>query len=64
MRYVAAYLLAAIGGKASPSAADIDKILSSVGIEVDNEKVNKIINELKGKSLEQLIEEGNISRKI
>ncbi|CAG5077815.1 Similar to RpLP2: 60S acidic ribosomal protein P2 (Drosophila melanogaster) [Cotesia congregata] len=29
MRYVAAYLLAVIGGKASPTQNDIEKILSS-----------------------------------
>ncbi|GFO43236.1 60S acidic ribosomal protein p2 [Plakobranchus ocellatus] len=58
MRYVAAYLLAALGGK-SVSAADIDKILSSVGIESEQEKVNKIISELQGKNLDELIEEGS-----
>ncbi|CAL1529903.1 unnamed protein product [Lymnaea stagnalis] len=58
MRYVAAYLLANLGGKASPSVADIEKILSSVGIEVEAEKINKIINELKGKNIEELIAAG------
>jgi ribosomal protein L12E/L44/L45/RPP1/RPP2 len=28
MRYVAAYLLAALGGKDSPNSADIEKIIS------------------------------------
>lgn len=42
MRYVAAYLLANLGGNASPSAADIEKILSSVGIEADKEKLKKV----------------------
>ncbi|KAF4531225.1 hypothetical protein B566_EDAN019228 [Ephemera danica] len=55
MRYVAAYMLAALGGKENPSAADIEKVLSSVGIEVDSEKLSKVINELKGKNLEELI---------
>lgn len=58
MRYVAAYLLAVLGGKESPAAADIEKILSSVGIEVDSARVTKIINELKGKSIEELIAQG------
>lgn len=61
MRYVAAYLLACLGGKASPTAADIEKILGSVGIEAENDKVTKIINQLKGKSLEELIAEGTVS---
>ncbi|GFS14131.1 60S acidic ribosomal protein P2 [Elysia marginata] len=58
MRYVAAYLLAALGGK-TPSAADLEKILSSVGIEAETERMNKIISELKGKDLNELIEEGS-----
>ena len=42
MRYVAAYLLAVQGGNKSPSAADIKAILSSVGIDADAEKLNKV----------------------
>ncbi|BFZ04669.1 hypothetical protein BsWGS_07708 [Bradybaena similaris] len=59
MRYVAAYLLASLGGKASPSAADLEKILGSVGIEVESDKVSKIISEFKGKNIEQLIALGS-----
>lgn len=58
MRYVSAYLLAVLGGNASPSGADLQKILSSVGIEADTERLNKVINELKGKSVEELMEKG------
>ncbi|NJI29863.1 60S acidic ribosomal protein P2-like [Anopheles albimanus] len=58
MRYVAAYLLAVLGGNESPSNADIEKILSSVGIEADSARVTKIVNELKGKSIEELIASG------
>lgn len=58
MRYVSAYLLAVLGGNASPSSADLQKILSSVGIEADGERLNKVIAELKGKSVEELIEQG------
>lgn len=42
MRYVAAYLLAALGGNTSPSAKDIKTILGSVGIEADDERLNKV----------------------
>ena len=59
MRYVAAYLLAALGGNESPSAESIEKILSSVGIEAESDKLNKVISELKGKDLPTLIAEGN-----
>ncbi|CAK1541422.1 unnamed protein product [Leptosia nina] len=58
MRYVAAYLLAVLGGKASPAAADIEKILSSVGIEADSEKLKKVISQLEGKTVDELIAEG------
>jgi len=58
MRYVAAYLLAVLGGKNKPSQADVEKILGSVGIEVDSERLKKVLGELSGKDLEQLIEAG------
>ncbi|MCH1922772.1 60S acidic ribosomal protein P2, partial [Shewanella sp. A3A] len=34
------------------------KILSSVGIESDSERVNKVISELKGKNVEEVIAAG------
>ncbi|XP_056637625.1 60S acidic ribosomal protein P2 [Diorhabda carinulata] len=58
MRYVAAYLLAVLGGKTSPNAADLEKILGSVGIETESEKLNKVITELNGKSIEDVIAQG------
>lgn len=58
MRYVSAYLLAVLGGAENPTSAQLQKILSSVGIEVDDERLNKVINELKGKSVEELIAQG------
>lgn len=58
MRYVAAYLLAVLGGKASPSQNDIEKILSSVGIETDGEKLKIVISELNGKSIDDVIAQG------
>lgn len=58
MRYVAAYLLAVLGGKESPAAGDIEKILSSVGIEVDSARLAQVVAQLKGKSIDDLIKEG------
>ena len=58
MRYVAAYMLAVLGGQASPKAADIEKILSSVGIEADAERLSKVVAQLAGKDLEELIAQG------
>merc|ERR1712077_190251 len=59
MRYVAAYLLAVLGGNASPKASDIEAIISSVGIDADKEKLEKVISELSGKNIEELIAEGS-----
>ena len=42
MRYVAAFLLAVLGGKANPSAEDVQKILESIGIDVEDEKLQKV----------------------
>lgn len=58
MRYVAAYLLAVLGGKESPSTADLEKILSSVGIDVDSARLSQVVAQLKGKSIDDLIKEG------
>lgn len=60
MRYVAAYLLAALGGKDAPTTSDIEKILSSVGIECDSEKLKLVVNQMKGKSVDELITQGMI----
>lgn len=46
MRYVAAYLLAALGGNGNPEAADIKKILESVGIEADDTRLSKVQSSL------------------
>uniref|UniRef100_H2LMY7 Large ribosomal subunit protein P2 n=1 Tax=Oryzias latipes TaxID=8090 RepID=H2LMY7_ORYLA len=58
MRYVAAYLLAALGGNGNPEAGDIKKILDSVGIEADSERLGKVLSELKGKNVEEVIAAG------
>lgn len=59
VKYLAAYLLLVNSGKTSPSAADIKSVLESVSIEVDDEKVNKLLAEVEGKNAEELIAEGN-----
>eukprot|EP01115_Flamella_aegyptia_P002370 TRINITY_DN136405_c0_g1_i1.p1 TRINITY_DN136405_c0_g1~~TRINITY_DN136405_c0_g1_i1.p1 ORF type:complete len:113 (+),score=88.21 TRINITY_DN136405_c0_g1_i1:101-439(+) len=59
MKVVAAYLLAVLGGNANPDAAAINKILGSVGIEADAARVEKLVNELKGKNIQEVIAEGS-----
>ncbi|EPQ31222.1 uncharacterized protein PFL1_06848 [Pseudozyma flocculosa PF-1] len=58
MKHIAAYLLLTLGGKESPSAADIKSLLETVGIEADSERLDKLISELQGKDINQLIAEG------
>ena len=50
MRNIAAYLLLQAGGNESPSAADVKKLLGVVGIETDDDRLETLISELKGKS--------------
>ncbi|KAJ3865139.1 60s acidic ribosomal protein-domain-containing protein [Lentinula novae-zelandiae] len=59
MRYIAAYLLLQLGGNTSPSAADIKKVLSAVGIESEEERLDKLLSELSGKDINTLISEGS-----
>ncbi|XP_062238481.1 large ribosomal subunit protein P2-like [Platichthys flesus] len=58
MRYVAAYLLAALGGNEAPESKDIKKILESVGIEADDACMTKVISELQGKNVNEVIASG------
>ncbi|UZJ53224.1 hypothetical protein CBS101457_002544 [Exobasidium rhododendri] len=58
MKYLAAYMLLSLGGKESPKAADVKELLDSVGIEAEDERLNKLISELEGKSINELILEG------
>lgn len=51
MRYIAAYLLLKIAGKESPTAADVTKVIQSVGIEVDEARLDSLISELDGKDV-------------
>ncbi|KAI0876824.1 60s acidic ribosomal protein-domain-containing protein [Hypoxylon argillaceum] len=59
MKHLAAYLLLGLGGNTSPSASDIKKVLDSVGIEADEDRLDTLISELKGKDINELIAEGS-----
>ncbi|XP_022764628.1 60S acidic ribosomal protein P2-like [Durio zibethinus] len=58
MKVVAAYLLAALGGNTNPSAHDLKQILSSVGAEADDEKIELLLSQVKGKDMTELIAAG------
>ena len=58
MKYIAAYLLAQLGGDAAPSKDKVKAILESVGIAVDDKAIDALFGKLEGKNVEELIEEG------
>lgn len=58
MKHLAAYLLLQLGGNAEPSKEDVTKALSSVGVEVDSERLDKMFADLEGKSIAELMEAG------
>lgn len=51
MKHLAAYLLLVLGGNDSPTAKDIKNVLDSVGIEADDDRIKKLLGEVKGKDL-------------
>lgn len=55
MKHLAAYLLLGLGGNTSPSASDVKGVLSSVGIDADEERLDKLISELEGKDLQEVL---------
>ena len=61
MRYLAAYLLLKLGGNETPSADDIKKVLGSVGVDLDAAKAAKVIKQLEGKNIDEVIAEGKCS---
>jgi large subunit ribosomal protein LP2 len=59
MRYVAAYMLAVLGGNKAPTEEDLKKILASVDVEYNPEQSKKVVSELSGKNLDELIAQGS-----
>merc|ERR1712038_2077649 len=57
MKYVAAYMLAALSGEA-PDKASVKKILESVGAEINAEQLDKVFSELDGKNVDDVVAEG------
>ena len=54
MKHLAAYLLLGLAGNASPSASDIKNVLESVGIDADEERLEKLLAELEGKDIQEV----------
>ncbi|KAL5565648.1 hypothetical protein UlMin_028812 [Ulmus minor] len=58
MKVIAAYLLAVLSGNNSPSADDVKNILSSVGADCEDEKLELLLSEVRGKDITELIASG------
>lgn len=54
MKYLAAFLLLGLAGNSSPSAEDIKTVLSSVGIDADEERLSSLLKELEGKDINEV----------
>jgi large subunit ribosomal protein LP2 len=54
MKHLAAYLLLALAGNQSPSASDIKEVLSSVGIDAEEDRLEKLLAELQGKDINEV----------
>ena len=58
MKYIAAYLLLVLGGNKTPSADDVKGVLSSVGVEAEEDKLTKLLGDLKDKNIDEVLESG------
>ncbi|XAR61817.1 hypothetical protein NMG60_11016340 [Bertholletia excelsa] len=58
MKVIAAYLLAVLGGNTAPAADDLKEILGSVGAEAEDERIELLLGELKGKDITEVIAAG------
>jgi len=58
MKHIAAYLLAVLGGNPNPDDKAIKAILSAAGIEADPARIQKLLTELKGKDLADILAKG------
>ncbi|CAN0897575.1 60S acidic ribosomal protein P2 [Linum grandiflorum] len=58
MKYVAAYLLAVLGGNTAPTANDLKSILGSVGADAEDDRIEMILSQTKGRDINELIAAG------
>lgn len=58
MKYLAAYLLLNAAGS-TPNSDNVKAVLESVGIEIEEDKISSLLSSLEGKSVDELIAEGN-----
>jgi len=55
MKYIAAYALCVLSGKAEPAAADIEKVLKEAGVNSEKDQIERVVTSLKGKQFHELV---------
>lgn len=58
MRHIAAYALLVLGGNASPSAADVKKVIKEAGATADDSQVDALVAACNGKAFHELVATG------
>jgi len=58
MKYVAAYILLALGGKSNPTEQDLTDYLKKIDSEVNQDQVKAVVSALSGHSLAELSTKG------
>jgi large subunit ribosomal protein LP2 len=58
MKHIAAYALLVLGGKSEPSADELTAFLKDAGVKAEQEKVDALVEALKGKQFHELVEAG------
>eukprot|EP00382_Lankesteria_abbotti_P004705 CAMPEP_0113849658 /NCGR_PEP_ID=MMETSP0372-20130328/3293_1 /TAXON_ID=340204 /ORGANISM="Lankesteria abbotti" /LENGTH=110 /DNA_ID=CAMNT_0000819553 /DNA_START=43 /DNA_END=375 /DNA_ORIENTATION=+ /assembly_acc=CAM_ASM_000359 len=58
MKYVAAYMMAVLGGNEAPSKGDVEKILGAVGSDIDQTLLTKFLATVNGKATHELVASG------
>merc|ERR1711935_94890 len=58
MKHLAAFALLVLGGKESPSAADVEKLEKASGVSADSEKIAAMIKAFEGKKFNEAVEQG------
>jgi large subunit ribosomal protein LP2 len=59
MKELATYLLLKLGGNAAPTADDVTAALTTVGVEVDADRLSALLTDLEGKDLNEVIASGS-----
>lgn len=62
MKHLAAYLLLGLAGNANPSAEDVKGVLSSVGVDADEDRLSKLLEELDGKDINVVCSSASVIR--